>query len=92
MSIYYVYILKCINRSSKKETLYTGSTNNLKKRIDQHQSGRGARYTRGKDLDLVYFETHLSRSSAMKREYEIKNLPVEKKWQLVKEFKQSLNQ
>ena len=85
MSIYYVYILKCLDKKGK-ETLYTGSTQDLMQRFDQHQKGRGARYTKSKVLELLYFETHISRSDAMKREYEIKNLPVKEKRELIKVF------
>jgi putative endonuclease len=70
--------------------LYTGSTNNLTKRIKQHQNGRGARYTRGKQLELMYFETFLTRSDAMKREYEIKSLTQEEKWNLIETFQENL--
>ena len=70
--------------------MYTGSTQDLKKRVDQHQDGRGAQYTKGKDLKLVYFETHLTRSAAMTREYEIKSLNLQKKKELVENFHNNL--
>ena len=91
ISIFYVYLLLCKNKKNGRESLYTGSTQDLKKRIDQHQSGRGAQYTKGKTLTLAYFETHLSRSSAMKREYEIKQLASPKKWELIKKFQSTIN-
>ncbi len=91
MPLYYVYILKC---ESKKESgnvsLYTGSTQDLMNRFEQHRKGIGAKYTRGKNLELVYFETHLTRSDVMKREYEIKSFPSSRKWQLIDEFKKSI--
>ena len=90
--VYYVYILKCENRKSGRESLYTGSTQDLKKRIDQHQKGQGAKYTRGKNLQLMYFETFLTRSKAMKREYEIKTFSPDQKWALVNEFQNTLEQ
>jgi putative endonuclease len=59
-------------------------------RVEQHRSGKGARYTRGKDLELAYFETHLSRSAVMKREYEIKSYTSAKKWELIKCFQETI--
>jgi putative endonuclease len=67
-------------------TYYTGSTENLVHRFDQHNTGRGARYTRGRELELVYFETVTSRSAALKREFEIKGLSLEKKNELIEKF------
>ena len=86
MPLYYVYILKCENKKTKKISLYTGSTQDLMNRFEQHRKGRGAKYTRGKNLELVYFETFLTRSDVMKREYEIKNYKVSRKITLIKEF------
>lgn len=90
MPIYYVYIVKCTSKKTGEISLYTGSTQDLLVRVQQHQSGRGARYTRGKDIELVYFETQLSRSAVMKREYAIKQLSTDKKWELVNEFQKSM--
>ncbi len=65
-----VYILECADR-----TLYTGITNNLDRRIAQHESGRGAKYTKGRaPFTLLHAESHASRSQALKREAEIKSL------------------
>ncbi|MDG1707730.1 MAG: GIY-YIG nuclease family protein [Emcibacteraceae bacterium] len=70
MSNWTLYILKCSD-----DTLYTGITNDLDKRISDHESGNGAKYTRGRaPLTLVYNETHENRSTASKREYEVKKL------------------
>lgn len=75
----YVYILKCAD-----DTLYTGWTNNLEKRIATHNSGKGAKYTRNRlPVKLAYFETFDDKSSALKREYAIKKLPRHKKLDLV---------
>lgn len=64
----YVYILKCGDN-----TLYTGWTNNLNKRIQTHAEGKGAKYTRGRlPVKLVYFEKFEDKISAQKREYAIK--------------------
>ena len=85
MPAYYVYILICTNKSGTT-TLYTGSTQDLVKRVEQHRTGKGARYTKGKQVALGYFETVLSRSAAMKREYEIKTYPVSRKRELIEKF------
>lgn len=75
----YVYILKCIDG-----TLYTGYTNNLEKRINDHNSGKGAKYTRGRiPVELIYFEEYISKSEAMKREYRIKKMDRDSKLKLV---------
>lgn len=75
----YVYILRCADN-----TLYTGWTNNLAKRVTCHNKGKGAKYTRCRlPVDLVYFEILTDKSSALKREYEIKKLPRDKKIQLI---------
>ena len=75
----YVYILK-----GKDDSLYTGWTNNLEKRVQAHQSGKGAKYTRAKlPVELVYFEEFEDKIDAMKREYEIKKLPRIKKLELI---------
>ena len=85
-------MLKCTGKKSGDISLYTGSTQDLVIRVNQHQSGKGARYTKGKDVELFYFETHLTRSDAMKREYAIKQLTTEKKWNLIKDFQQRMEQ
>ncbi len=68
--MYYVYIVKCADG-----TLYTGITKGLERRIDEHNgSDKGAKYTRvRRPVSLVYSEEYPDRSSASKREYEIKN-------------------
>ncbi len=73
-----VYILECAD-----QTLYTGITNDLDHRINEHENGRGAKYTRGRaPFALLYTETHSSRSLALKREAEIKSLDRATKLQL----------
>ncbi|MDA0264045.1 MAG: GIY-YIG nuclease family protein [Chloroflexi bacterium] len=74
-----VYILQCAD-----ETLYTGITNDLERRIAAHRSGQGARYTKGRGpLDLVYQEHCDDRGQALKRENQIKSLDRKAKLQLV---------
>lgn len=84
----FVYILKCNDL-----TLYTGWTTNLDNRISTHNRGKGAKYTRARlPVQLVYYETFEDKSSAMKREYEIKHLSKKEKEDLINQFKMVKNQ
>lgn len=75
----FVYILKCSDN-----TLYTGWTNNLDKRIKAHNKGQGAKYTKyRRPVTLVYYECFDSKQEALKREYEIKHLTKQKKLDLI---------
>ncbi len=70
-----VYILECADHS-----LYTGVTNNLEKRFSDHQSGKGAKYTKShKPIQIVYQEEFETHSEALKREIEIKSWTREQK-------------
>ena len=74
-----VYILRCADG-----TLYTGITNDLSRRIAEHESGQGAKYTKGRGpLQLVFEEAFQSRGLASKRESEIKALDRKTKLLLV---------
>ena len=65
-----LYILECCDG-----TLYTGISNDVERRLSEHQNGRGAKYTRGRrPVKLVYFEEYVDRSDASKREMEIKRM------------------
>lgn len=76
----YTYILKC-----NDGTLYTGWTNNLEKRIADHNSGKGAKYTKARrPVTLAYYETFETKAEAMKREYAIKQMTRAEKENLVK--------
>ena len=77
-----MYIIECSDKKGKK-TYYTGSTQDLQNRFDLHVKGKGAKYTRGKKLKLVYYETFLSNSEARRREIAIKKLPLEQKRKIV---------
>ena len=66
---YYVYMLKLI---SKKSITYVGYTQDIKKRISLHNSGKGAKFTRGRKWKLIYKEKYLSKNKAISREYYIK--------------------
>lgn len=76
----YTYILKC-----KDDSLYTGWTNDLKKRIISHNAGKGAKYTKARrPVELVYYEEFQTKEEAMKREYAIKQLSRKEKEALIK--------
>lgn len=66
---YYVYMLKSNDQKSKT---YVGWTNNLKRRLSSHNSGMGAKSTRGKIWHLIYREAFNSKKDAMRREYFLK--------------------
>jgi len=79
MDIWYVYIVKCSDNS-----FYTGITNNLKKRIEAHNSGIGAKYTRGRGpVKLMMSLTKTNKSEAAKEEYRIKQLSKKQKEDLI---------
>ena len=67
--MYYVYMLKS---KSFKPLTYVGYTNDLKKRIKLHNSGKGAKFTRGRKWTLIYKEKYKSKKEAISREYYIK--------------------
>ena len=72
---YKVYILRCSDG-----TLYTGITTDLKRRVGEHNSGGGAKYTSNKTpVKCVFSEKHSNRSAALKREMEIKSWPRNRK-------------
>lgn len=80
--VYHLYILLC-----QDGTLYTGITTNLKRRLKEHQEGRGGRYTRSRKVKkMIFSEEHPNRSSASKREAEIKKWSREKKLELISEL------
>ncbi len=86
MSVFYVYIFETISKKGKK-SFYTGYTNDLLRRRNQHRSGIGAKYLRGKKkIKLRYYEICTSRKEAMKRELEIKSFSRRKKIELVNNF------
>jgi len=84
--MYYVYILECRDKS-----LYTGYTNDLEKRLKQHnESKRGAHYTKTRrPVVLKYFEKFSTLSKALKREIEIKSLKRKEKINLIKNIKKT---
>lgn len=78
----YIYMVRCAD-----DTLYTGWTKCLSKRIRAHNEGKsGAKYTRCKrPVVLVYFEGYETKREAMQREYEIKQLSRKEKLKLLEE-------
>ena len=76
----YVYIVECANG-----TFYTGWAVDVSRRVQMHNAGRGARYTRmHRPVKLVYAEEMSTRAAAMQREAEIKKWPREKKKKLIR--------
>jgi putative endonuclease len=77
---WYVYIIEC-----KDLKLYTGITNNLKRRIKAHNSGNGCRFTKYRvPVKLVYSEEAANRPQALKRETKIKQLTRNEKLRIIK--------
>lgn len=82
---WWVYIVECADLS-----YYTGITTNIEKRIDKHNTGSGAKYTKFKrPVWLIYFEKYTNRSEATKREMEIKKLTRKQKETLVEKVRKS---
>ena len=80
--MFYVYMLKS---KSIKPITYVGYTNNIRKRIELHNSGKGAKFTRGRKWVLIYKEKFKSKKEAISREYYIKkNRSLRKK---IKKYK-----
>lgn len=76
---YVVYILQC-----KDGSFYTGITNNIEKRLYTHSVGKGSKYVRARlPFKLIYQEECLTKSSAMKREFEIKQMSRKAKIRLL---------
>ena len=72
---WYVYMLRC-----RDDMLYTGITDDVERRLKAHQSGKGAKYTRGRGpVVLVYTEECPDKSVALRREYQIKQLTRKEK-------------
>lgn len=75
----YTYMLECADGS-----IYTGWTTDVERRLKEHNSGRGAKYTRARlPVVLVYYESFAEKCTAMKREAEIKSYSRIKKLELI---------
>ena len=73
--MWYIYILRC-----KDNKLYVGITTNVTERVKYHNKGKASRYTRMRlPVELIYQEPHPSKSSARKREIQLKNWSRAKK-------------
>lgn len=77
--MYFVYILKCLD-----DSLYTGITTDVTRRFDEHKSRKGGHYTKSRRVvELLYTEQYKDRSSALKREAQIKGWRREEKLALI---------
>ena len=77
--MYYVYLIQC-----KDDSIYTGITTDLERRFREHVDKKGGHYTRTHKVEkILYSERHPTRSSALKREVEIKGWRREKKLELM---------
>ena len=83
MEEWFVYIVECADK-----TLYTGITTDMERRINEHNSSpKGAKYTKTRrPVTMVYFETALDRTTASKRESQIKKLSRKEKMELIRHF------
>ena len=80
--MHYTYMVECGDGS-----LYTGYTTDVNRRTKEHNTGKGAKYTRSRlPVKLVYYEIYETKSLAMRREYELKQLTREEKLKLVEGF------
>ena len=67
---YYVYLL--VSFRKKKLVSYVGYTNDLKKRLNLHNSSKGAKFTKGREWKIAYFQKYSSKKKAMREEYLLK--------------------
>jgi putative endonuclease len=75
-----VYLVQCSDNS-----LYCGISNDIKNRLMEHNSGKGAKYTKSRrPVDLVGISPEMTKSEALKLEYSIKQLPADKKLSALK--------
>lgn len=76
---YFTYILRCSD-----DSLYTGYTTDLEKRLQTHNAGRGAKYTKARlPVEMVYHEEYATKEEAMRREAAIKKLTRKQKLELI---------
>jgi len=86
MRRHFVYVVRC-----KGGSLYTGWALDPQARLRQHNSGRGAKYTRGRrPVRLVYSEACATLGEALRREYELKQWPRAKKQELIRRSRRSV--
>ena len=87
MKRWFVYILRC-----SEGTLYTGSTDDVDRRAQVHNSGKGAKYTRSRTpVTVLYSEECETYSAALKREYAIKKMTRQEKLTMIEENKRPVH-
>ena len=67
---YFVYLIATLKKN--KVISYVGFTNNLKKRLSLHNSGKGAKFTRGSNWKIIYWKKYTNKKKAMSEEYKLK--------------------
>ena len=67
---YFVYLI--VSKSNYKKISYVGYTNNINKRLNLHNNGKGAKFTKGRKWKLVYLKKYISKKKAMSEEYKLK--------------------
>ena len=83
MKKHYAYMLRC-----RDNTIYSGYTVDLDRRVETHNSGKGAKYTRARlPVILEYYEEFEDKKEALKRERELKKYTHQEKENIIKEFK-----
>ena len=70
MDHYFVYLL--LTKTNNKYISYVGYTNNLKDRLKKHNSSKGAKFTRGRSWNLIYFKKYNSKKKALQEEWKLK--------------------
>jgi len=68
---YYVYVI--LSQKNNKQFTYVGYTKNLINRLDLHNKGKGAKFTRGRKWKLIYHKKYSTKNKAMVEEYKLKN-------------------
>jgi len=87
MQTWYAYILECADK-----TLYTGTTNDVEKRVAKHNSGKGAKYTKGRGpVKVLYTRSFESRAEACKQEYLLKQYSKAEKMEVIKSEENEVN-
>ena len=85
---FFVYLI--VAKVKNKTISYVGYTNNLKKRLNLHNSSKGAKFTRGRKWKLIYYKRYKNKINAMKNEYKLKNNYILRK-EIKKKFYENIN-
>ena len=86
--MYFVYLIA--TKVKNKTISYVGYTNNLKKRLNLHNSSKGAKFTRGRKWKLIYYKRYKNKINAMKNEYKLKKNHILRK-KIKKKFYENIN-